>query len=162
VVGIDSDVILIEMRYGRDARHAVNAQFLRAVRVATPALTIYTLMEVLGQLSFNLPPAKLARWQTWLIEQYRLAVLWPNPGTLGTQGFMFQEIYERPLARMQAHRMGFADALAIELAERALDVHAFVTWNARHFANKTRLPVLTPAQYLDENGIHPETRSVIR
>jgi hypothetical protein len=162
VVVIDSDVILIEMRYGRDARHHVNAQFLRAVRVATPALTIYTLMEVLGQLSFNLPPAKLARWETWLIEQYRLAVLWANPGTLGAQGFMFQEIYERPLARMQAHRMGFADALAVELAERDPDVRAFVTWNARHFASKTRLPVLTPAHYLDENGIHPETRSVIR
>jgi hypothetical protein len=152
VVGIDSDVILIEMRYGRDARHDVNAQFLRAVRVAAPALTIYTLMEVLGQLSFNLPPAKLTRWEAWLIEPYRLAVLWPNPGTLGAQGFMFQEIYERPLARMQAHRMGFADALAIELAERTPDVRVFVTWNARHFANKTRLPVLTPAQYLDETG----------
>jgi hypothetical protein len=150
VVGIHSDVILIEMRYGRDARHDVNAQFLRAVCVAAPALTIYTLMEVLGQLSFNLPPAKLTRWEAWLIEPYRLAVLWPNPGTLGAQGFMFQEIYERPLARMQA------------LAERTPDVRVFVTWNARHFAGKTRLPVLTPAQYLDENGIQPDTHSVIR
>ena len=119
-------------------------------------------MEVLGQLSFNLPPAKLTRWEAWLIEPYRLAVLWPNPGTLGAQGFMVQEIYERPLARMQTHRMEFADALAIELAERTPDVRVFVTWNARHFAGKTRLPVLTPAQYLDENGIQPETHSVIR
>ena len=162
MVGIDSDVILIEMRYGRDARHAVNAQFLRAVRAAAPAITIYTLMEVLGQLSFNLSPNKLAEWQTWLVRQYRFAVLWPNPGALDAYGFMLQEIYQRPMARMQAHRMGFADSLAIEVAERTPDVRAFVTWNARHFANKTRLPMLTPAQYLDENVIHPETRSVIR
>jgi len=162
VVGVDSDVILVEMCFQRDARHAVNARFLHVVRTAAPALTVYTLLEVLGQLSFNLPPAKLARWETWLIAQYHLAVLWPNPGTLGAQEFMFQEIYERPLAGMQAHRMGFADALAIELAERTPDVRAFVTWNARRFANKTRLPVLTPAQYLDENGIHPKRRSVIR
>ena len=161
MVGVDSDVILIEMRYQRDARQAVNAQFLRVVRAAAPAITIYTLMEVLGQISFNLSPRRLAEWQTWLVRQYHLAVLWPNPGTLDAQGFMLQEIYQRPMARIQAHRMGFADALAIEVAERAPDVRAFVTWNARHFASKTRLPVLTPAQYLDENGIHPETRSVI-
>jgi hypothetical protein len=53
--------------------------------------------------------------------------------------------------------MGFADVLAIELAERTPDVCAFVTWNARQFADKTRLSVLTPAQYLDENGI-PQRR----
>lgn len=66
-----------------------------------------------------------------------------------------------PMARMQTHRMGFADALAIEVAERTPDLHAFVTWNTCHFARKTRLPVLTPTQYLDENGIHLKTRSVI-
>ena len=63
---------------------------------------------------------------------------------------------------MTTQPTAFPDALAIEVAERTPDVRAFVTWNARHFANKTRLPVLTPAQYLDENGIHPEARSVIR
>ncbi len=148
MVGIDSDVVLIEMRYGRDERHAVNAQFLHAVRAAAPAITIYTLMEVLGQLSFNLSPNKLAEWPTWLARQYRFAILWPNPGDLNAHGFMLQEIYQRPMARMQAHRMGFTDALTIEVAERTPDVHAFITWNARHFRDKTRLPVLTPAEYL--------------
>lgn len=148
MVGIDSDVILIEMRYGRDARHAVNAQFLHAVRAAAPAITIYTLMEVLGQLSFNLSSNKLTEWQTWLIRQYRFAILWPHPGDLDAHGFMLQEIYQRPMARMQAHRMGFTDALTIEVAERTPDVRAFVTWNARHFRDKTWLPVLTPAEYL--------------
>ena len=82
MVGVDSDVILIELRYQRDARHAVNTEFLRATRVAAPAITIYTLMEVLGQLSFNLSPHKLVEWQTWLVREYRLAILWPNPGAL--------------------------------------------------------------------------------
>jgi len=53
------------------------------------------------------------------------------------------------------------DALAIEVAERTPDVRAFITWNARHFANKTRLPVLTPAQYLDQMGVDPGSSSVI-
>ena len=150
MVSIDSDIILIEMRYQRDARYTVNAQFLHAVRTAEPAITIYTLMEVLGQLSFNLPTYKLAEWRTWLSRQYGLAVLWPNPGAMNTHEFMLHEIYQRPLVRMQTRRMGFSDALVIELAERTPDVHAFVTWNARHFAGKTHLPVMTPAEYLNQ------------
>jgi hypothetical protein len=161
MVSVDSDVILIEMRYQRDGRYAMNAQFLRAIRAATPAITIYTLMEVLGQLSFNLSPRKLAEWETWLIRQLHLAVLWPNPGARDAQEFMFQELHLRPLARMKAYRMGFNDALGIELAERTPDVRAFVTWNTRHFANKTRLAVMTPAQYLTQMGIDPELSSVI-
>ena len=40
--------------------------------------------------------------------------------------------------------MAFLDALIIGLAERTPDVKAFVTWNARHFRDKTLLTVLTP------------------
>ena len=72
---------------------------------------------------------------------------------------MLHEIYQRPLTRMQAHRMGFADALAIEVAERTPDMRAFVTWNARHFAGKTHLPVMTPPQYLHQMGIDPGAAS---
>ena len=117
MVGVDSDVILIEMRYGRDARHAVNAQFLRRTCRSAGAYHLHPDGSP-GAALVQPSASKLARWQTWLIERYRLAVLWPNPGTLDAQGFMFQEIYQRPIGRMQAHRMGFADALAIE-ARRA-------------------------------------------
>lgn len=152
MVGIDSDVILIELRYQRDARYAANAQFLQAVRPSTPAVTVYTLMEVLGQLSFNLAPQKLAEWETWLLRRYRLAVIWPDPGNLPARQFMVDELYQRPYCRMKAYQAAFLDALVIETAERAPDVRAFVTWNARRLADKTRLPVLTPAEYLEQKG----------
>ena len=54
---------------------------------------------------------------------------------------------------MTTQPTAFLDALAIEVVEHTPDMRAFVTWNARHFAGKTRLPVLTPAQYLEENGM---------
>ncbi|MCR4406963.1 MAG: hypothetical protein NUW24_08580 [Anaerolineae bacterium] len=39
------------------------------------------------------------------------------------------------------------DALIITLAKRTPGVETFVTWNARHFRNKTSLIVLSPAEY---------------
>jgi predicted nucleic acid-binding protein len=148
MVVIDSDVFLLEFAFHRDPRHETNARFLTAVRDHTPATTVYNLMEILGQLSFNLAPDRLAQWQLWLQAAYGLSVLWPDPGQTEASAFFHQEIYEQPLARMQAHRMAFLDALVLDLVERAPDVEAFVTWNARHFQNKSSLAVLTPAEYL--------------
>ena len=139
------------------------ARFLTEVKTAAPALTIYNLMEILGVLSFNLSTAQMrasarlaqstaqTRHPVARVELHRRQHL-----------FFEQVIYHLPLARMTTQPTAFLDALAIEVAERTPNVRAFVTWNARHFADKTHLPVLTPAQYLDENGIHPDTRSVIR
>lgn len=148
MVVIDSDIFLIAYSYHRDVRFDENARFLQTIASASPAITLYSLMEVLGQLSFNLSAQKLAEWETWLLRRHRLAVLWPDPGGLNAQAFIAQEIYQRPLKRMQAHRVAFSDALVLQLAEDKPNTRAVVTWNARHFRDKTWLPVLTPAEYL--------------
>jgi hypothetical protein len=148
MVVIDTDVFLLEFAFHRDPRHEVNAHFLTMVREHAPAITIYNLMEILGQLSFNLTPARLAQWPLWLQAAYGLTVLWPEPGEMEAFAFFRQEIHEAPLVRMQEKRMAFLDTLILNLAERAPDVNTFVTWNARHFRDKSSLPVLTPAEYV--------------
>ncbi|MBI5035235.1 MAG: hypothetical protein HZB51_32310 [Chloroflexi bacterium] len=67
MVVIDTDVFLIEFAYHTDTRQAVNTQFLQQAQTADPAITVYNLMELLGQMSFNLTPAKLDNWREWLI-----------------------------------------------------------------------------------------------
>jgi len=148
MVVIDTDVFLLEFAFHRDPRHEVNARFLAVVQDRTSAITIYNLMEILGQLSFNLAPARLAQWPLWLQAAYSLTVLWPEPGEMEAFTFFRQEIHEAPLARMQEKRMAFLDALILNLAERVSEVETFVTWNARHFKDKSSLSVLTPAEYL--------------
>jgi predicted nucleic acid-binding protein len=148
MVIIDTDVLLLEFAFHSDPRHEDNARFLATVRERTPAITIYNLMEFLGQLSFNLAPSRLAKWRLWLQAAYGLTILWPDPGDLDAFTFLRQEIHEAPLARMQDKRMAFVDALVLNLAERGPDVEALVTWNARHFRGKTSLTVLTPAEFL--------------
>ncbi len=148
MVIIDTDVVFLEFAFQRDHRHDVNARFLSVVRERTPAITLYSLMEILGQLSFNLAPARLVQWPLWLQAAYNLTILWPEPGEMGALAFFRQEIYESPLSRMQEKRMAFVDALILNLSEKVQGTNTFVTWNARHFKDKSSLSVVTPAEYL--------------
>jgi len=148
MVVIDSDVFMIHYRYLRDARFDANAAFLQAVSLASPAITIFTLMEVLGQLSFNLSADMLSRWPAWLKNAYSLNILWPQSGEMYADDFFRHQMYDLPFARMQAYRIPFMDALMLQVAENIPHVRAVVTWNARHFKGKTSLAVMTPAEYL--------------
>ncbi|MCC7161987.1 MAG: hypothetical protein IT331_05815 [Anaerolineae bacterium] len=150
MVVIDTDVLLLEFAFQNDARQAANTASLKAVQTAEPAITIYNLMELLGQLSFNLAPSKLDNWRTWLLEVYRLSVISPVDMNDPDAVIRFMpEIFEQPYTRMRSRRMGYLDALTLNLAERTLNVSSFVTWNARHFKGKSSLQVLTPQEYLD-------------
>jgi hypothetical protein len=51
---------------------------------------------------------------------------------------------------MRAVNMPFMDSLILNLAERTPGAAYFVSWNARHFQDKSTLPVFTPAQYLNQ------------
>ena len=151
MVLIDSDVLLPAFAFSNDSKQEKNQAFLEAVQTAQPATTIYNVMEVLGQLSFNLSAERLDQWQVWLVDAYQLTIIWMADDDLkmGKESF-YEELYERPYQKMRSVRMPFMDALIISLAERAPNVDCFVTWNARHFKGKTSLRVLTPEEYLEQ------------
>jgi hypothetical protein len=129
VVVIDTDVLLLELAYPRDKRFAVNATFLKHITQSDPAVTIYNSMELLGQLSFNLAPTKLAAWQSWLIDAYQLTVIWPvDPSDLAASAFFRAEIFERPFAKMREQRMAFMDSLILQrrftnVTRRSIEPH---------------------------------------
>ncbi len=149
MVVVDTDVFLIAFAFHNDQRQAVNAEFLERVKEASPAITVYNLMELLGQMSFNLSPIRLSDWRMWLLSTFHLKVIAPVDidDPLATVHFK-SEIMDQPFAKMRSHRMAFMDALAINLAEQTPGVTSFVTWNARHFKSKSTLRVLTPTEYL--------------
>lgn len=151
MVVIDSDVLLLAFAFSNDSKQELNRAFLEAVQTAQPATTIYNVMEVLGQLSFNLSLERLDQWQSWLVDAYQLTIIWMADDGLkmGKESFR-EELYERPYEKMRSARMPYMDALIISLVERAPEVECFVTWNARHFKGKTTLKVLTPEDYLSK------------
>ncbi|MBI5053778.1 MAG: hypothetical protein HZC38_15805 [Chloroflexi bacterium] len=150
MVVIDTDVFVLEFAFHNDPRRDVNSNFLKQVHDNDSAVTVYNLLELLGQLSFNLAPTKLETWQSWLVDAYALTVIWPvEPEEHTTAASYFRkEIFDQTFARMRQKRMAFLDSLVLNLAERTPGVEFFVTWNAKHFKNKSSLPVLTPDEFL--------------
>lgn len=147
MVAIDTDVLVLAFAFHRDPRQEINHSFLAAVRPQTPLVAIYSVMELLGQLSFNLSPERLAQWQSWLQDHYGLTLVYPETANLTADLFFQDEFIDRPLARMQ-RRVPYLDRLILGLVERVAGVETFVTWNARHHRGKTPLAVLTPAEYM--------------
>ena len=147
MVVIDTDVMLLAFAFHRDLRQEANRRFLEAVQQRSPAMPIYAVMELLGQLSFNLSPQRLSEWPVWLQDRYGLTLLYPNTANLEAEPFFEAEFVAGPFYRMQQYPMPYLDSLILNLVENAPDVEAFITWNARHYQDKTVVPVRTPAEY---------------
>lgn len=152
MVVIDTDVLLLAFAFHRDERRPENMQFLAIVQERQPAAVIYSVLELLGQLSFNLSADRLVQWQSWLRDRYQLTILYPKVAGLSAEQFFSREFVDRPLQKMH-QRMPFMDALILNLIEEASVVELFVTWNARHFKGKTSVEVVTPAQYVSSSSV---------
>jgi len=140
--------MLLAFAFHRDPRQEANHRFLETVQKRGLVLPIYSLMELLGQLSFNLSPQRLSEWPIWLQDRYSLTILYPATAESQAEAFFQAEFISRPFARMQQYPMPYLDSLILNLAENAPDVEAIITWNARHYRNKTTVDVKTPAEYL--------------
>jgi len=149
MVALDTDVLILAFAFHRDERQTDNRRFLAAIQDQAPAVTIYTVMEVLGKLSFNLSAQRLTQWTSWLQDRYRLSILYPQTEDMEAATFFQQEFVDQPLRKMEQYGMPFLDGLILNLVELA-EVEALVTWNARHFVSKTSLPILTPAEFLTQ------------
>lgn len=143
MIFVDSDVLLIDLRYRRDARFPENVRFLSALSLSQKGVTsLYNLLEVCGILSFNLNAQQLVELFYYLPRRYRLQV-YPRPDL--ARHLPAPAVGE--LLQGMARRASFGDSLIIHAA-RKLPLTHFVSWNARHFAEHFSLPVLPPAEAL--------------
>jgi hypothetical protein len=81
MIVLDADVLLIDLRYTRDARFAPNRQALDRLaqqQSAAVGITCHTFLEVLGVCTFNLSPASLRSLAAQIPGRYRLTIL-PDP-----------------------------------------------------------------------------------
>jgi len=116
------------------------------------AITVYTLMEFLGKISFNVNRSKLTRWRSWLQDAYNLIIIWPEAQGIDADSFIRTLIFEHPFERMCSTPIPFVDALILNLVEQVGEAEAFITWNVKHFVGKTPLAVKTPEEYLASTG----------
>jgi hypothetical protein len=144
MICIDSDIFLIDLRYGGDRRADQTRAFLKYVRESGQgATTIFNLLEVAGVLSFNLNPQQTLELYSHLPARYGIEVVPSQDFRTTLPGLRVGEVFD-----IISHQTAFGDALIAALVNRLRDhVTSFVTWNERHFHGRMSVPVLTPASF---------------
>jgi hypothetical protein len=153
MIVLDSDVLVMDLRYSRDARFALNRQALdKLVQSQLPlGITCHTLLEVLGVLTFNLATSDLLDLVIQLPIRYRLSVI-PEPNLNPAYAGLSCDDVRGAIAR----RLAIGDAVTFLQVERFIpQAVCLLTWNARHFVGKLAIPVLTPEEWLQKNPVQP-------
>ena len=142
---IDTNILVIDLRYKRDANFKVNQVFLSSVaQLCNGFTTIVNLLELCGILSFNLNRDQLNDLWTYFYDRYKITVL-PEPNLTSN----FPDLEIRRLFGILCKRSSFGDALMIAVAEKHLSfVSTLVTWDQEHFKDKFKGTVITPREYL--------------
>jgi hypothetical protein len=145
VIFVDSNLFVIDLRYPDDANYRVNRRALaRLGRDRTGMTGILNVLEICGILSFNLSAVSLYALYVHFAQRYRVTVV---PG--GGYDTQLPASTARDVLAMMEKRMALKDTeIALTVEQHAASLNAFVTWNAKHFAGKLSVPVLTPREWL--------------
>ena len=144
MIFLDTDIFVIDRLFPNDERHETNRRFLK--RDAEKATSIYNLLELCGISSFTLTPTELTKLFMNFHQQYNLRVLYPKPyGTSAeeTTRQLVSRIFEKICMKMN-----YSDAQILLIAEEH-NCTEFVTWNVKHFTERTHLTVTSPDGFVN-------------
>jgi hypothetical protein len=133
---------VIDRLFPNDDRHKVNKNFLDGA--TEKATSIYNLLELCGISSFTLTSTELTKLFMNFHQQYGLRILYPKP-----KGSSPEETIRHMVSRVFEKicmKMNYSDAQILLVAEQH-NCSSFVTWNVKHFNDRTHLTVKTPAEY---------------
>lgn len=141
---IDTDIFVIDKLFPNDDRYEINKEFLEETK--EKSTSIFNLFELLGIASFNLNEVELMKLFKGFGEAYDLRILYPSTAFISVNEFV-EVLFERVFQKIKL-KMNFQDALILTLAEEH-NCTRFITWNPKHFVNRTHLSVQTPKEFLD-------------
>jgi hypothetical protein len=143
VIVIDTDVLALYHFFVHDPRHEIAVSFMNETREQARGTTIYNLLELAGILAV----AGKADLGKSLIGTYATAsdmqVLFPRLSPLSPDAFWAD--YTGELVDMMTRGLRYGDAKVLWVAERN-EASGLVTWNTRHYQDRTSLPVYTPEE----------------
>ena len=145
---LDADVLLIELRYMRDVKYLTNQQALQQLKAdgIQLGMTSQAMLEVIGNLSYNLSPPRVPQLPAILKIQYSLEI-YPNPDLFPD----YAGCTVPQLVAEMSKKMSLGDAVqSLQIAAHASFADALLTWNAKHFTGKLCIPVLTPEDWLNQ------------
>lgn len=150
MVLLDTNVFIIDRFFPRDKRHKVNRAFIDQLPKIEAGFCIFSLFELCGICSFNLAPDELKRWMYHFDEVFDVQILEPQ-GLYTELAADWFEGFMHTIFGLFERKVTWGDAALLQAAEE-YEVDAIVTWNKKHFENRTTIEVLTPQEYLNGSG----------
>mgnify|MGYP001028238396 CR=1 FL=1 len=141
---IDTDIFVIDKLFPKDDRYEINKAFLNEAE--EKYTSIFNLFELLGIASFNLNEVELMKLFKGFEEVYGLRIQYPSTAFISVNEFV-EALFDKTFQKIKL-KMGFQDALILVVAEEH-SCTRFVTWNTKHFNDRTYLSVQTPKEFLD-------------
>jgi predicted nucleic acid-binding protein len=144
---LDTNVFIIARFFPRDARHQPSKDCLALSISKDFGVGVFTWLEFCGLASFNVSSVELAQLSMDFDRYYHVQTLYPQFSTSTAEDWC-RNIFVPEILDIIHRRMTFADAVIPWIAEQ-YEVENIITWNVKHFQNRTTIRVLTPSEYLD-------------
>jgi predicted nucleic acid-binding protein len=146
MVFLDSNIFIIDRFFLRDNNYSTNKIFLERLNNAgiKVFLPFYTLLEICGVTSFNLSTKEQERWLYSFPDIYSVEILDPFEPKAANRTI---SDYFFSLTPYIMKRMTVGDAIFLKEAE-SYNARAIITWNKKHFASRTDIPVYNPEEYV--------------
>ena len=146
MIAIDTDVLDIHHIFQNSPRYETTKEFFINIKEKLKTITIFNLLELAGIFA----SANRAKESRDVFERYlradNISILFPEL-TEGDARHFWQVVTSECFSRIQKG-MRLGDAVILWTLETNENIDAFITWNIRHFKDKTSLKVLTPAEFL--------------
>ena len=146
MVLLDTNVLVIDRFFPRDDRYEVNKQFVARLPKMEAGFCIFSLFELCGISSFNLSEEELKRWSYHFDEVYGVEIVEPQ-GLYTVLAAEWFARFSNQMFELLGRKMTWGDAVLLKTAED-YEVAAIITWNKKHFENRTTIRTLTPEEYL--------------
>ena len=144
MIFIDTDIFVIERLFPNDERYMATNEFLHS-DLTNKCTSIFNLFELLGIASFNLNTTELKKLLKGFSEVYDIKILFPETSYESPDAFL-EQLFDNLFEKITL-KMNFSDALILNVAEEN-NCSKFVTWNIKHFKDRTDIPVMTPQEML--------------
>jgi len=141
----DSNVFLIDRFFKRDLRFNENRVFLDKLDQLDAYFSIFSLLELCGIASFNLPQHELRLWFFDFPTVYNVKILEPS-FEISVSIREFYDNFLMCLFNEIEKKATLLDALILKEVN-TYKIETLITWNKRHFEHYGNFEVLTPAEF---------------
>ena len=146
MIAIDTDVLAVYHIFHNDPRYEATKNLFTKLNEQPKAVTIFNILELCGILA----TANRLKDSKSLFDRYLEAedsiVLFP-PLTGESAKDFWAALVSECFSRIQRGiRLG--DAVILWTLEANQGIDSFITWNTKHFKEKTPIKILTPAEFV--------------